>query len=107
MAPSATTAPAMARGALALPEKPAVRRWAGGRRLTALMTAPARRARGRRRRPRARRAGAVMRAVNLLPPAQRRTAGFSGNAKAPLAIAGAVVALGAMGYWGYSVTSEV
>ena len=49
-----------------------------------------------------------MRSVNLLPPTQRRTPGFSGGgAKAPLAIAGAVLALGGMGYWGYSVHSAV
>lgn len=49
-----------------------------------------------------------MRSVNLLPPAQRRGPGFSGGgAKAPLAIAGAVLALGGMGYWGYSVHSAV
>lgn len=47
-----------------------------------------------------------MKAVNLLPPAQRRTPGFSG-AKAPLAIAGAVLALGGVGYWGWSVNSQV
>jgi len=47
-----------------------------------------------------------MRAVNLLPQTQRRTPGFAG-VKIPLAIAGAIVALGAMGYWGYSVHSEV
>lgn len=49
-----------------------------------------------------------MRSVNLLPPAQRRTAGFSGGgSKAPVAIAAAVLALGGMGYWGYSVHSAV
>lgn len=47
-----------------------------------------------------------MRAVNLLPQTQRRTPGFKGL-RAPLAIAGAIVALGAMGYWGYSLHSEV
>lgn len=47
-----------------------------------------------------------MRAVNLLPQTQRRRPGFTG-AKAPLAIAGAVVALGAVGYWGYSVNADV
>lgn len=47
-----------------------------------------------------------MRAVNLLPQTQRRRPAFAAG-KAPLAIAGAVVALGAMGYWGYSVHSEV
>ncbi len=46
-----------------------------------------------------------MRAVNLLPQTRRRTPGFAG-VKIPLAIAGAIVALGAMGYWGYSVHSE-
>lgn len=47
-----------------------------------------------------------MRAVNLLPQTQRRTPGLKGT-KTSLAIAGAVVALGAMGYWGYSVHSDV
>jgi Tfp pilus assembly protein PilN len=47
-----------------------------------------------------------MKAVNLLPQTQRRAPGASG-AKKPLAIAGAVVALGAMGYWGYSVNGQV
>jgi hypothetical protein len=47
-----------------------------------------------------------MKAVNLLPQTQRRTPG-AGGAKKPLAIAGAVVALGAMGYWGYSVNGQV
>ncbi len=48
-----------------------------------------------------------MRAVNLLPPAQRRTPGLSGTKKKPLAVAGAVLAIGAVGYWGYSVNAEV
>jgi Tfp pilus assembly protein PilN len=47
-----------------------------------------------------------MKAVNLLPPAQRRTPGFAG-AKAPLAIAGAVLVLGGVGYWGWSVNGQV
>lgn len=47
-----------------------------------------------------------MRAVNLLPQTQRRSPGFSG-AKAPLAVAGAVLAIGAVGYWGYSVNADV
>lgn len=47
-----------------------------------------------------------MKAVNLLPPSRRRTPGFSGT-KAPLAVAGAVVVLGAMGFWGYSLHSQV
>jgi hypothetical protein len=49
-----------------------------------------------------------MKAVNLLPPAQRKRPGLpTGSARAPLAIAGAVVALGAMGWWGYSVHGQV
>ncbi|WP_217912730.1 PilN domain-containing protein [Miltoncostaea marina] len=48
-----------------------------------------------------------MRAVNLLPPPERRARGFSGGPRAPLAVAGAVLALGGLGYWGWSVTSEV
>ena len=47
-----------------------------------------------------------MKAVNLLPQTQRRAPGFAG-AKAPLAVAGAVLALGAMGFWGYSVNGQV
>ena len=47
-----------------------------------------------------------MKAVNLLPQTQRRTPGVSG-ARKPLAIAGAVVALGAIGYWGHSVNGQV
>jgi Tfp pilus assembly protein PilN len=47
-----------------------------------------------------------MRAVNLLPQTQRRRPGFSGT-RAPLAIAGAVLALGGVGYWGYSVNGQV
>ena len=47
-----------------------------------------------------------MKAVNLLPSTGRRTPGFKG-AKIPLAIAGAVVVLAAIGYWGHSVRSEV
>lgn len=46
-----------------------------------------------------------MRAVNLLPQTQRRAPGVKG-AKRPLAVAGAVLALGGMGYWGYSIHSE-
>lgn len=47
-----------------------------------------------------------MRAVNLLPQTQRRTPGIKG-ARKPLAVAGALVVLGSMGYWGYSVHSDV
>jgi Tfp pilus assembly protein PilN len=47
-----------------------------------------------------------MRAVNLLPQTQRRKPGFKG-ARIPLAIAGAAVVLGSLGYWGYSVHAEV
>ena len=47
-----------------------------------------------------------MKAVNLLPQTQRRKPGFAG-AKAPLAVAGAVVVLGGMGYWGYSLHGQV
>ncbi|MGD9573199.1 MAG: PilN domain-containing protein [Thermoleophilia bacterium] len=48
-----------------------------------------------------------MKAVNLLPQtSRRRPAGFKG-AKAPLAIAGAVVVLGGVGYWGYSLNADV
>ena len=47
-----------------------------------------------------------MRAVNLLPPAGRRTPGFAG-AKAPLALIGAVAVLGGMGYYGWSLHSQV
>ena len=47
-----------------------------------------------------------MRAVNLLPQTQRRTPGFKG-ARTPLAVAGAVAVLGSMGYWGYSIHSDV
>lgn len=47
-----------------------------------------------------------MRAVNLLPQTQRRTPGFKG-VRIPLAIAGSVVVLGSMGYWGYSVNSDL
>jgi hypothetical protein len=47
-----------------------------------------------------------MRAVNLLPKEGRRGISF-GSGKAPLAVAGAVVVLGAMGYWGYSVHQGV
>lgn len=46
-----------------------------------------------------------MRAVNLLPQAQRRAPGV-GGAKRPLAVAGAVLALGGIGYWGYSIHAE-
>jgi Tfp pilus assembly protein PilN len=49
-----------------------------------------------------------MRAVNLLPPAQRSRPGLpTGSVRAPLAVAGAVVALGAMGWWGYSLHGQV
>lgn len=48
-----------------------------------------------------------MRAVNLLPPTKRRRPGFSGSRRAPVAVAGAVVVIGAMGYWGWSVQSEL
>ena len=47
-----------------------------------------------------------MRAVNLLPQTQRRKPGFAG-AKTPLAVVGAVVVLGGMGYWGYSLHGQV
>jgi Tfp pilus assembly protein PilN len=47
-----------------------------------------------------------MRAVNLLPQTQRRKPGFAG-AKTPLAVAGAVVVLGGMGFWGYSLHGQV
>jgi len=47
-----------------------------------------------------------MRAVNLLPQTQRRTPGFKG-ARTPLAIVGAIVVLGVMGFWGYSLHSDV
>jgi Tfp pilus assembly protein PilN len=47
-----------------------------------------------------------MKAVNLLPQKERRTPGVSG-AKTPLAVAGAVAVLGAMGFWGYSLHSQV
>lgn len=47
-----------------------------------------------------------MRAVNLLPQTQRRSPGFKG-ARTPLAIAGAVVVLGSMGYYGVSLHSDV
>ena len=47
-----------------------------------------------------------MKAVNLLPQTQRRTPGFSG-AKAPLAVVGAVAVLGGMGFWGWSLHSQV
>ncbi len=46
-----------------------------------------------------------MRAVNLLPQTERRAPGFT-RAKKPLAVAGAVVALGAVGYWGHSVQGQ-
>jgi hypothetical protein len=42
-----------------------------------------------------------MRSVNLLPQTGRRQPGFKG-VRAPLAVAGAVVAIGGMGYWGWS-----
>ncbi len=47
-----------------------------------------------------------MRAVNLLPQKERRTPGFAG-AKAPLAAVAAVAVLGGMGFWGYSLHSQV
>lgn len=47
-----------------------------------------------------------MRAVNLLPRTGRRQPGFKG-VRAPLAVAGAVVAIGAMGYWGWSAHQDV
>jgi Tfp pilus assembly protein PilN len=47
-----------------------------------------------------------MKSVNLLPQTQRRAPGFAG-AKAPLAVAAAVLALGGVGYWGYSVNGQV
>ncbi len=47
-----------------------------------------------------------MRAVNLLPQKERRTPGFAG-AKAPLAVVGAVAVIGGMGFWGYSLHSQV
>lgn len=47
-----------------------------------------------------------MRAVNLLPQAGRRQPGFKG-VRAPLAVAGAVVAIGGMGYWGWSAHQDV
>jgi hypothetical protein len=47
-----------------------------------------------------------MRAVNLLPPKERRAPGVAG-AKAPLAVVGAVAVLGGMGFWGYSLHNQV
>ncbi len=47
-----------------------------------------------------------MKSVNLLPQTQRRRPGFSGSRK-QIAIAGAVVLVGAMGLWGYSLHSQV
>lgn len=47
-----------------------------------------------------------MRAVNLLPTTQRRTPGVSG-VKAPLAIAGAVLAIGGLGWYGWSLNGQV
>lgn len=47
-----------------------------------------------------------MKSVNLLPQTQRRAPGFAG-ARAPVAVAAAVLALGGVGYWGYSVNSQV
>lgn len=47
-----------------------------------------------------------MRAVNLLPQTGRSRPGFSGT-RAPLAVAGAVVALAAMGYWGWSIHQDI
>jgi Tfp pilus assembly protein PilN len=47
-----------------------------------------------------------MKAVNLLPPTQRRARGFTGS-RTPLAVAGAVLLVGGMGFWGYSVHSQV
>jgi Tfp pilus assembly protein PilN len=46
-----------------------------------------------------------MRAVNLLPQTQRRTPGFAGM-RTPLIAAAAVVLLGGMGFWGYSVRAD-
>ena len=47
-----------------------------------------------------------MRAVNLLPQTQRRRPGFTGSRK-QLAIIGAVALVGIMGFWGYSLHSQV
>lgn len=47
-----------------------------------------------------------MRAVNLLPQKERRTPGFAG-AKAPLAVVGVVAVLGGIGFYGYSLHSQV
>ncbi|MGE0026289.1 MAG: PilN domain-containing protein [Thermoleophilia bacterium] len=47
-----------------------------------------------------------MRAVNLLPQKERRTPGLTG-AKTPLAVVGAVAVLGGLGFWGYSLHSQV
>lgn len=47
-----------------------------------------------------------MRSVNLLPQTQRRRPGFSGS-RTQLAIAGAVVVVGLMAFWGYSLHSQV
>lgn len=46
-----------------------------------------------------------MRAVNLLPQTQRRTPGFAGM-RTPLIAVAAVVMLGGMGFWGYSVRAD-
>lgn len=47
-----------------------------------------------------------MRAVNLLPQKERRAPGFAG-AKAPLAVVGAIAVLGGIGFYGYSLHSQV
>lgn len=47
-----------------------------------------------------------MRSVNLLPQTQRRRPGFTGSRK-QIAIAGAVVVVGLMAFWGYSLNSQV
>ena len=47
-----------------------------------------------------------MRAVNLLPQTQRRRPGFSGS-RTQIAVVGAVALVGLMGFWGYSVHSQV
>lgn len=46
-----------------------------------------------------------MRAVNLLPETKRRRPGFSG-ARTPLAVLGAALVLGGLGFWGYSISAE-
>lgn len=47
-----------------------------------------------------------MKSVNLLPQTQRRTPGFKGS-RTQIAAVGAVVLVGAMGFWGYSLHSQV